>query len=218
MRLVLLGPPGAGKGTQAAVLCENYKLAHMSTGDLLREAVKKNTKLGIKAKTYMDKGDLVPDEVVAGMITEKLQQKNMTKGFILDGFPRTKGQAEILDTALDSLSLPLDMVVYFETKEQTILKRLTGRRICRKCSRIFHTINIPSKQEGICDSCGGELYQRDDDKEHTIKKRIEVYNNQTKELIEYYQEKGLLEKASGDLDVKELFAVLKDTFKKSGLA
>jgi len=217
MNLVLLGPPGAGKGTQAAVLCKEYDLMHMSTGDLLREAVKNNTEQGIQAKTFMDSGNLVPDEIVAAMITEKLKNEDIGAGFMLDGFPRTKKQAEILDQALISLNMPLDMVVYFATREETILKRLTGRRICRSCGMIYHIINIPSKKEGICDSCGGELYQRSDDKEETIKNRIDVYNSQTKELIDYYQAKNILQQVSGDMDVNELFTQLKDVFEKSGL-
>ncbi len=217
MRLVLLGPPGAGKGTQANVLCKNFNLMHMSTGDLLREAVKNNTPEGAQAKSYMDRGELVPDEIVARMITQRLKNEDVGGGFILDGFPRTKNQAEILESALSDLNMPLDMVVYFETREDTILKRLTGRRICRNCGKIFHIINIPPKKEGVCDACGGELYQRNDDKEETIKNRIAVYNKETKELIDYYQQKQLLNKASGDLDVDELFAVLKNIFEKSGL-
>lgn len=217
MRLVLLGPPGAGKGTQASVLCKNFNLLHISTGDLLREAVKNNTAIGMQAKTYMNKGELVPDEIVAKMITDKLQMSHVEGGFILDGFPRTQKQAKILDEALSSLNRPLDMVIYFDTKEETILNRLTGRRICRNCGKIFHVVNMPPKQEDVCDACGGELYLRDDDKVSTIKNRIEVYNRQTKELIDYYQAKNLLKEASGDLEVNELFSVLKNIFKESGL-
>ncbi len=217
MRLVLLGPPGAGKGTQANVLCQKYTLLHISTGDLLREAVKNGSAVGIKAKGYMDKGELVPDEIVATMISDKLKNTDVNAGFCLDGFPRTRRQAEILDEVLKALALPLDMVIDLETKEDTILKRLTGRRVCRGCGHNFHVTNIPPKKKGICDYCGGELYQRDDDKEETIKNRITVYNRQTKELIDYYQEQQLLRKASGDLDVKPLFAVLEGMFKKSGL-
>ena len=217
MRLVLLGPPGAGKGTQASVLCVNFDLLHLSTGDLLREAVKNNTDEGVQAKSYMDKGDLVPDNVVARMITQKLKEEDVSAGFILDGFPRTKKQAEILEAALVEMNLPLDMVVYFETTEDVILTRLTGRRICRSCGKIFHITNIPPKVEGVCDACNGELYQRGDDKEETIKNRIDVYNKETKELIDYYQEKKILQRASGNLDVDDLFAVLKDTFEKAGL-
>ena len=217
MRLVLLGPPGAGKGTQANVLCKEFNVLHISTGDLLREAVRNNTAVGLEAKAYMDKGELVPDEIVAKMITEKLKNTDVSNGFILDGFPRTKRQAEILDNALETLRLPLDMVVYFETKEDTILLRLTGRRVCRKCGYNFHVTNIPPKKEGVCDYCGGELYQRDDDKEVTIRRRIDVYHSQTKELIDYYTEKKLLHKASGDLEVNALFSELKKVFKESGM-
>ena len=217
MRLVLLGPPGAGKGTQANELSKKYDLIHLSTGDLLREAVKNGSDVGAEAKTFMDKGELVPDEIVAKMITEKLKSTDSSVGFMLDGFPRTKPQAEILDRALEELSLPLDMVVYFETQEDTILKRLTGRRVCKGCGFNFHVTNIPPKQEGICDHCQADLYQRKDDTESTIKNRIDVYNNQTKELIDYYQQKNLLEKVSGDLEVAPLFEILKNTFTKAGL-
>ena len=217
MRLVLLGPPGAGKGTQANVICKKYNVIHLSTGDLLREAVKNGSAVGAEAKTYMDKGELVPDEIVTKMITEKLKTSDVSIGFLLDGFPRTGKQAEILDNALNELSLPLDMVIYFETREDTILTRLTGRRVCRGCGFNFHVVNIPPKQDGICDHCGGELYQRKDDTEITIKNRIAVYNNQTKELIDYYQKKNLLKKVSGDLEVKPLFDILQNTFAGAGL-
>ncbi len=218
MRLVLLGPPGAGKGTQAGVLSKNYSLMHMSTGDLLREAVKNNTDVGVQAKVFMDRGELVSDEIVARMITEKLKGADAkASGFMLDGFPRTKNQAQILEQALTDLKMPLDLVIYFKTSEATILKRLTGRRICRSCGQIFHITNIPPKTEGICDVCGGELYQRDDDKKATIKNRIKVYNEQTSELIDYYNQKKMLKEVSGDLDVGELYSVFKDIFKKAGL-
>lgn len=216
MRLVLLGPPGAGKGTQANVLCQKYKLLHIATGDLLREAVKNNTTIGREAKAYMEKGELVSDEIVAKMIIEKLRKENIKAGFILDGFPRTKRQAEILDRALAELKLPLDLVLYFETNEETMLERLTGRRVCRKCGFNFHITNIPPKKEGICDYCGGELYQRSDDQEETIRNRIKVYNEQTKELIDYYQNKKLLKKVSGDLEVEPLFKILQKIFKETG--
>lgn len=217
MRLVLLGPPGAGKGTVANVLCQKFKILHVSTGDLLREAVKNNTSIGVAAKFFMDRGELVPDKTVTQMIIEKLKNENVHAGFALDGFPRTKNQAELLDNALELLKLPLGMVIYFETKEETILKRLSGRRICRNCGKIFHVVNIPPQKEGICDYCGKELYQREDDKVDTVKKRIEVYNQQTKELIDYYQEKKLLKKVSGDLKVDALFTVLEKIFRETGL-
>ena len=218
MRLVLLGPPGAGKGTQAKVLAEKYHLLHLSTGDLLREAVKNKTATGSEAKKYMDRGELVPDEIVAKMITDRLSAADKKQGFMLDGFPRTQGQAEILERALAGLGMPLDIVVNLETSEAVILQRLTGRRICRSCGRIYHLKNMPSKKSGICDDCSGELYQRDDDKEATIRRRLEVYESQTKELIDFYQAKGLLQNASGDLEVKVLFAELSALFKRLNLA
>ena len=218
MRLVLLGPPGAGKGTQAKVLAEKYHLLHLSTGDLLREAVKNKTATGSEAKKYMDRGELVPDEIVAKMITDRLAAADKKQGFMLDGFPRTQGQAEILERALAGLGMPLDIVVNLETSEAVILQRLTGRRICRSCGRIYHLKNMPSKKSGICDDCSGELYQRDDDKEATIRRRLEVYESQTKELIDFYQAKGLLQNASGDLEVKVLFAELSALFKRLNLA
>jgi len=218
MRLVLLGPPGAGKGTQAKVLAEKYHLLHLSTGDLLREAVKNKTATGSEAKKYMDRGELVPDEIVAKMITDRLAAADKKQGFMLDGFPRTQGQAEILERALAGLGMPLDIVVNLETSEAVILQRLTGRRICRSCGRIYHLKNMPSKKSGICDDCSGELYQRDDDKEATIRRRLEVYESQTKELIDFYQAKSLLQNASGDLEVKVLFAELSALFKRLNLA
>ncbi|MBU0744517.1 MAG: adenylate kinase [Gammaproteobacteria bacterium] len=217
MRLVLLGPPGAGKGTQANVLSQKYGLLHISTGDLLREAVKNKTPVGQEAKKFMDKGELVPDEIVTQMIIEKFKHSDISPGFILDGFPRTKRQAQILDQALAELNLPLDMVLYFETGEDTILKRLTGRRVCQNCGYNFHIVNIPPKNEGICDYCSGKLYHRQDDKEETIRNRIKVYNEQTRELIDYYQIKGLIKKASGDLEVEALFSILQKIFKETRL-
>ncbi|RKY36847.1 MAG: adenylate kinase [Candidatus Omnitrophota bacterium] len=214
MRIVLLGPPGAGKGTQANVIVNKYKVLHISTGDILREAVKNETAPGLRAKKFMDAGNLVPDQLVTEMLTEKLKNSNVKTGFVLDGFPRTVNQAEILETALCELSMPLDLVIYFATSEQTILKRLTGRLICRGCGGIFHLTNMPPLKEGICDFCGGELYQRSDDCEQTIKNRIDVYNKQTKELIGYYERKNLLQKVSGDLDVEPLFIILQNILEK----
>ncbi|MBU1924841.1 MAG: adenylate kinase [Candidatus Omnitrophica bacterium] len=217
MRLILLGPPGAGKGTQADVLCQRYKMAHISTGDLLRQAIKDKIPVGQKAKSFMDRGELVPDEIVAAIIEEKLKDKDTSASFILDGYPRTRRQAEILDKTLRQLEIVLDLVLYFETAENTILKRLTGRRVCRKCGFNYHLVNIPPKKENICDRCGGELFQRDDDRQETIKKRIEVYNQQTKELIDYYDKEKLLKKVSGDLDVEPLFKELEKIFRSAGL-
>ena len=212
MRLVLLGPPGAGKGTQSAVLSREYKIPHISTGDILREAVKEDTALGAKAKSFMDKGQLVPDEVVTGIITESLKAPDTKDGFILDGFPRTVKQAEILDGALEAMSSGIDMVLYFETSPKVAIERLSGRRVCRGCGFNYHIKNIPPKQEGSCDKCGGELYQRPDDKEETVLNRLKVYEAKTKPLIDYYTKKGILKKVSGDLGVDALFKVLSKVF------
>lgn len=217
MRLILLGPPGAGKGTQANVLCQRYKMAHISTGDRLRQAIKDKTPIGQKAKSFVDQGELVPDKIVAAIIEERLKDKNINASFILDGYPRTKKQAEMLEETLRQLGIVLDLVFYFETSEITILKRLSGRRVCKKCGFNYHLVNIPPKKENVCDKCGGELFQRNDDRQETIKKRIEVYNQQTKELIDYYGKKKVLKRVSGDLDVEPLFEKLEGIFRSAGL-
>lgn len=213
MRLILLGPPGAGKGTQSVVLSREFKIPHISTGDILREAVKEALPLGLKAKSYMDKGELVPDEVVTGIVVERLKRPDTKSGFILDGFPRTLKQAGDLDAALSgSASKGVDMVIYFDTSEPVAIERLTGRRVCSGCGFNYHVKNIPPKKEGQCDKCGGRLFQRPDDSEETVKKRLAVYEAQTKPLIEYYAKKGILKKVSGDLDVEELFKHLSRMF------
>jgi adenylate kinase len=218
VRLVLLGPPGAGKGTQAKVLSNNLRIAHISTGDIFREAKKSGTALGARLAEYMNKGVLVPDEIVNEIMAARLKKSDVKeKGFILDGYPRTKQQAQELDKALESADMHLDMVIYMKTSKKIILSRLTGRRVCRNCGRIYHMKNIPPKREGVCDSCGGALYQRDDDKEETVLKRIEVYQNETQELIDYYKEKGILKTVSGDLEVRQLYDVLYELFGKKGL-
>lgn len=211
MRLIFLGPPGAGKGTQADILSKSFAIAHISTGDLLREAVKSGSQLGIKAKGYMNKGELVPDELVIDLVKERLKNPNTKKGFILDGFPRTKNQAQKLDEALGSADT-IEQVIYFSTTKSVILERLTGRRLCKNCQAIYHMKNKPPKRPGLCDICGGQLYQRDDDKECTILKRIDVYNAQTKELIDYYSKKSLLREVSGDLEANKLFDILTALF------
>jgi adenylate kinase len=205
MRMVLLGPPGAGKGTQAVMLMEKLSFLHFSTGDILRENVKKGTEIGKKAKSFMDKGDLVPDEVVIAMMIEKIRETAKGKDFILDGFPRTIFQAVKLDAELEKLNLPIDLVVYFETSTKTVILRLTGRRLCKNCGANYHIVNMPPKKEGLCDKCGCELYQRKDDSEETINNRLEVYNNQTKELIDYYKNKGILREVSGDLEAGKVY-------------
>jgi len=218
MKLVLLGPPGAGKGTQSVILAKQYGVPHISTGDILRESVKKGASLGLKAKSYMDKGELVPDDVVIGIVAERLKLPDCKSGFILDGFPRTLKQAEGLDEALKNIASDIDLVLYFETSERVAITRLTGRRVCRKCGFNYHVKNIPPKSEGVCDKCGGELFQRPDDTEKTVRNRLVVYEQQTKPLIAYYEKKGVLKKVSGDLDVQELNGVLSKVFSEAQLA
>lgn len=218
MNIVLLGPPGAGKGTQGVVLSKNYNIPHISTGDILREAVKAGTPMGRKAKNFMDKGELVPDDVVVGIVVDRLGQGDTKKGYILDGFPRTLQQAEALDAALKKIGSVIDMALYFEIPENIAIERLTGRRVCKSCGANFHIKNIPPKKEGICDKCGGELFQRPDDKLETVRNRLKVYELQTRPLIEYYTKKGILKKVSGALDVKDLFKELRRVFADAKLA
>lgn len=179
---------------------------------MLREAVKASTTLGVKAKAFMDKGELVPDEIVTGIVVDRLGRPDAKKGYILDGFPRTIKQATDLDTALKSLSGGLDMVIYFETSSTVAIDRLSGRRVCKACGFNYHVKNIPPKREGVCDKCGGALFQRPDDKEETALKRLKVYEEQTRPLVEYYTKRGMLKKVSGDLGVEELFKVLSRMF------
>ncbi|OGW83476.1 MAG: adenylate kinase [Omnitrophica bacterium RIFCSPLOWO2_01_FULL_45_10] len=218
MRLILLGPPGAGKGTQSDVLSRRYKIPHISTGDILRKAVIKEVPLGVKAKSYMDKGELVPDEIVTEVIVDALKSDDAKKGFILDGFPRTLNQAIALDESLSKISSGIDLIIYFETSPEVAIERLSGRRVCSKCGFNYHVKNIPPKQEGICDRCGSRLIQRPDDKEETVRNRLKVYQTQTKPLINYYLRKGNLKKVSGDMDVDELFKVIFKIFEDEHLA
>ena len=217
MRLVLLGPPGAGKGTQAKVLSKEYNMPHISTGDILREAVKAQTQIGLKAKVYMDKGELVPDDVVIEMVAQRVAKPDCEKGFMLDGFPRTAAQARALDATLEKLKRPIDLVLYFKTSVETIIQRLSGRRVCRVCGENYHVKNIPPKAAGKCDKCGGELYQRGDDKEATILNRIKVYEKTVPEIISYYEDKGILRTVSGDYDVDEAHDYLSKLFVKEKL-
>ncbi len=208
MRLVLLGPPGAGKGTQAVMLSERLGFLHLSTGDILRANVKKSTDIGKKAQSFMVKGELVPDDMVIEMMLEEIKSSDKDKGFILDGFPRTVYQAEKLDTELLKLNLPIDIVAYFKTSIDTVIFRLTGRRLCKECGANYHIVNMPPKKENTCDKCGGGLYRRKDDVEETIKKRLEIYNDQTKEVIEHYKKKKILKELSGDLEAGKVFKEL----------
>lgn len=205
MRLVLLGAPGAGKGTQAKKLIEKYGIPQISTGDLLRAAVAAGTPLGKEAKSFMDKGELVPDRVVLGMVEERIRQDDCKKGYILDGFPRNTAQAEALDHMLSGLHLPLTSALSVDVPFEDLMKRLTGRRTCRSCGQMFNIYSNPPRHEGKCDKCNGELFQRDDDREETIKKRLEVYNSQTAPLIDYYRRKGILKSVSGTGEIGEIF-------------
>lgn len=210
MRLIFLGPPGAGKGTQAKMLIDRYGIPQISTGDILRAAVKEGTPLGKKAKEYMDAGKLVTDDIVIGIIEERLKQDDCKKGFILDGFPRTVAQAEALDKMLKDLNMPLDKVLALIVPDEELLKRLTGRRTCKACGQMYHVIFDPPKKEGICDKCGGELYQRADDNEETIKNRLSVYHSQTAPLLEYYKKQGLLREIDGTATPEEIFKKIID--------
>jgi adenylate kinase len=206
MRIVLLGAPGAGKGTQAKKLIEKYGIPQISTGDLLRAAVSAGTALGKEAKSYMDKGELVPDSVVLGMVGERLKQDDCKKGYILDGFPRNTAQAEALDKMLAALNMSLTGAVSVDVPFEDLMKRLTGRRTCKACGQMYNIYFSAPKKEGACDKCSGELYQRDDDKEATIKKRLEVYTAQTEPLMGYYRNKGIVKSVAGTGSIDEIFS------------
>lgn len=197
MRIILVGPPGAGKGTQAEKIVAKYNVAHISTGDILRANVKAGTELGKKAKSFMDAGALVPDDVIVGMMRGRLAEDDCKNGFILDGFPRTVPQAEALDSLLAEMGIKLDGVILLDVDDDTVVERLCGRRMCKKCGRIFHVSFKPSSKGDLCDECGGELYQRDDDKEEVIRQRLAVYHSQTAPLVDYYGKAGLLLRVPG---------------------
>lgn len=203
MRVIFLGPPGAGKGTQARRLAAELGIPQIATGDILREAVARRTRLGLEAKRYMDGGVLVPDEVVIGLVAERLDQATASQGFLLDGFPRTVGQAEALERLLKELGVALDRVIFFEVSEVELLRRLTGRRVCKRCGATFHLVSSPPRVGGTCDRCGGELYQREDDSEATVRQRLAVYGMETAPLLDYYGSRGLLTKvkAEGSIEV-----------------
>jgi len=198
VRVAFLGPPGAGKGTQARDLAREWGVLHLATGDMLREAVAAGTPLGLEAKRYMDQGALVPDDVIIMMMAEHLGAADAVRGFILDGFPRTIAQAEALARLLKDLGQALDTVVYFDVGEPELLRRLTGRRVCRACGHTYHQTSNPPTREGICDACGGELSQREDDREATVRKRLDVYQRQTAPLLGYYRQRNLLASVTGE--------------------
>lgn len=212
MRLVLLGPPGAGKGTLANSLKEKFSIPHISTGDILREEMKNNTPLGQEVKRHVESGGLVPDEVVTKLIERRLSNGNVAEGYMLDGFPRTETQAEDLDKILSNLDKSIESAVYLDASLPVIIRRLTGRRVCRNCGAIFHIENNPPKEDGVCNGCGGEVYQRADDNEETIKTRMDVYLKNTKPVVDYYEAQGKLKKVDADKDSQEVFETLMKTF------
>ena len=211
MRIILLGGPGAGKGTQAQKLAEKYDALHIATGDILRQAVKDETKMGLTAKSYMGKGQLVPDEVVIGIIEDRLAQPDAKAGLVLDGFPRTVPQAQALDELIAKLDIPIDAVVNINTSDAVVVERLSGRRTCRDCQTVYHVTYLAPKKAGICDNCGGELYQRDDDTEETIMKRLKIYAEETAPLLDYYKGSGKLVVVSGDDVIEEVYASICDS-------
>ncbi len=213
LRIILLGPPGAGKGTQAKFISQEYTIPHLSTGDILRENVKNNTELGKKAKVYMDKGELVPDDLIIKLVLDRISKQDCKKGYILDGFPRTITQAKALDKNLPE-NQKIDLVLLFDVNDDTVVERLSLRRVCKKCGAIYHLKYSPPKREGICDKCGGDLYQRDDDKEEVIRNRLKVYKEQTEPLVDYYEKKGLLKRIDASKSVNKINSEVKTIINK----
>ncbi|MGX9758776.1 adenylate kinase [Clostridioides difficile] len=205
MRIILLGPPGAGKGTQAAGIVEKYNIPHISTGDIFRKNIKEGTELGKKAKEYMDQGLLVPDELTVGLVTDRISQEDCKNGFMLDGFPRNVAQGEHLDVFLKNAGIVLDKVVNIEVDKSILVSRAVGRRICKSCGATYHVEFNPPKVKGVCDVCQGELYQRADDNEETVSKRIQVYLDETKPLVEYYSKQGIIADIKGDQAIDKVF-------------
>lgn len=210
MKIIMLGAPGAGKGTQAKKIAAKYQIPHISTGDIFRANIKNGTELGKKAKTYMDQGLLVPDELVCDLVVDRVQQEDCKNGYILDGFPRTIPQAESLDAALASLGESVDYAIDVNVPDENIVKRMGGRRACVGCGATYHLVFAPTKVEGICDTCGKELILRDDDKPETVLKRLGVYHEQTQPLIEYYNKKGILREVDGTADLEDVFRAIVD--------
>ena len=205
MKIIMLGAPGAGKGTQAKLIAEKYGVPHISTGDIFRANIKNGTELGKEAKEYMDKGLLVPDELTVRLLLDRVAQDDCKNGYVLDGFPRTIPQAEVLDKELTNLGDSVDFAVDVDVPDENIIRRMSGRRACLNCGATYHIVNIPPKKEGICDVCGSELVLRDDDQPETVKNRLKVYHEQTQPLIEYYTGKGVLRTVDGTLPMEEVF-------------
>ncbi|NLP51109.1 MULTISPECIES: adenylate kinase [Bacillaceae] len=210
MNLVLMGLPGAGKGTQAERIVEKYNIPHISTGDMFRAAMKEETELGMKAKSFMDQGQLVPDEVTIGIVRERLEKEDCKDGFLLDGFPRTVPQADALEQMLEELGRKIDYVINVNVDQSILMERLTGRRICKDCGATYHLVFNPPAKDGVCDKCGGELYQRADDNEETVGNRLEVNVKQSKPLLDFYESKGYLRNINGQQAIDKVFADIEE--------
>jgi len=205
MKIIMLGAPGAGKGTQAKMIADKYDVPHISTGDIFRANIKNGTELGIEAKKYMDQGMLVPYELTVKILLDRVSQPDCTKGYVLDGFPRTIPQAEVLEKALNEINDHIDYAIDVNVPDENIVRRMSGRRACLSCGATFHIVHVPPKTEGICDRCGKELILRDDDKPETVEKRLAVYHEQTQPLIEFYSAKGILRTVDGTVDMMDVF-------------
>lgn len=205
MRIIMLGAPGAGKGTQAKKITARYSIPHISTGDIFRANIKNGTELGKKAKTYMDQGLLVPDELVVDLVVDRVNQEDCANGYVLDGFPRTIPQAEALDKALTEMGQSIDYAINVEVPDENIVQRMSGRRACVNCGATYHIVYAPTKKENVCDTCEGELILRDDDKPETVQKRLNVYHEQTQPLIDYYTEQDKLVEVDGTIDIEKVF-------------
>ena len=210
MKIIMLGAPGAGKGTQAKQIADKYHIPHISTGDIFRANIKNGTELGNKAKQYMDQGLLVPDELTCDLVMDRIKQDDCENGFVLDGFPRTIPQAEALTAALEKINEKMDYAIDVDVPDENIVKRMGGRRACVGCGATYHVVYSPTKVEGVCDKCGEELIVRDDDKPETVLNRLEVYHNQTQPLIDYYNEQGILKSVDGTVDMKDVFNAIVD--------
>ena len=209
MKIVMLGAPGAGKGTQAKMIADEYKIPHVSTGDIFRANIKEGTELGKEAKSYMDKGQLVPDELTVKILLDRVAKEDCKNGYVLDGFPRTIPQAEVLEEALNKLNDKIDFAINVEVPDENIVRRMGGRRACVSCGATYHIEHIPPKKENICDRCDSGLILRDDDKPETVKNRLEIYHKQTQPLIDFYSKRGVLKEVDGTVDMKEVFAAIK---------
>lgn len=208
MKIIMLGAPGAGKGTQAKKISDKYQIPHISTGDIFRANIKNGTELGKKAKTFMDQGLLVPDELVVDLVVDRVSQEDCSNGYVLDGFPRTIPQAEALDKALEAKGEKMDFAVNVEVPDENIVRRMSGRRACVDCGATYHIVYAPTKVENVCDNCGGSLILRDDDQPETVQKRLNVYHDQTQPLIQYYTEKGILREVDGTIDIDDVFKAI----------